>query len=61
MPDKFINITVLDGVVHMWGFVGSPTEKKAARIAAEGVSGVREVHDHLRIVPLVTPLDLGVE
>jgi CBS domain-containing protein len=59
--DKFIDIVVLDGVVHLWGSVASEVEKNAARLAAEGVSGVLEVHDHLQVVAWAPQLDLGAE
>jgi CBS-domain-containing membrane protein len=40
------NVTVHDGVVHLWGYVGSENERKALRIAAARVPGVRKVRDH---------------
>jgi CBS domain-containing protein len=40
------NVVVADGVVHLWGFVGSNDERAAARVAAENVPGVRAVEDH---------------
>ena len=40
------NVTVNNGIVHLWGYVGSENERKALRIAAERISGVREVRDH---------------
>jgi CBS domain-containing protein len=49
--DWLMNVTVADGVVHMWGGVRSEAERRAARVAAETVSGVRSVEDHLTIVP----------
>jgi osmotically-inducible protein OsmY len=42
-----INVIVNDGVVDLWGFVSSSTEKKAVRVAAESTPGVRVVNDHL--------------
>ena len=45
-----MNVTVADGIVHLWGGVRSNAERKAARVAAESVSGVSEVEDHLTIV-----------
>jgi CBS domain-containing protein len=42
-----LNIVVADGVVHLWGLVGSEEQRRALKIAAETVSGVREVVDHL--------------
>jgi CBS domain-containing protein len=40
------NVTVHDGVVHLWGYVSSENERKALRIAAGRVVGVKEVRDH---------------
>ena len=41
------SVVVTDGVVHLWGEVLGNTERHAARVAAEGVPGVRSVVDHL--------------
>ena len=40
------NVTVSDGIVHLWGYVVSDNERRAVRIAAERVVGVKEVKDH---------------
>ncbi len=42
-----LNVVVSDGVVELWGWVESDQERKAIRIAAESVEGVRAVEDHL--------------
>ncbi|MGV6873336.1 CBS domain-containing protein [Pseudochelatococcus sp. B33] len=39
-------IVVVDGVVHLWGSVGSDTERAALRVAAERIPGVRKIEDH---------------
>src|SRR5690606_25021115 len=39
-------VTVSAGVVHYWGLLDSEDEKRAARVAAENVPGVRQVVDH---------------
>jgi CBS domain-containing protein len=41
------NIIVVDGVVHVWGLVGSPEERKALIALAENVPGVAEVADEM--------------
>src|SRR5215468_8136145 len=41
------NITVSDGVVHLWGLVGSEAERKALLALAEGVPGVARVSDEM--------------
>jgi CBS domain-containing protein len=42
-----LNVTVTDGVVNLWGFVASEAERKAMRVAAESLPGVRAVNDNL--------------
>jgi len=37
---------VTEGVVHYWGIVDEDDERRAARVAAENVSGVRGIEDH---------------
>lgn len=39
-------VTVSAGVVHYWGLLDSEDEKRAARMAAENIAGVRNVVDH---------------
>jgi CBS-domain-containing membrane protein len=46
-----LNIIVSDGTVHLWGAVRSQSERRATRVAAETVGGVRAVEDHLTLVP----------
>jgi osmotically-inducible protein OsmY len=41
------NITVADGVVHLWGLVGSKSEHEALLALAEGVPGVSRVADEM--------------
>jgi len=42
-----LNATVNDGIVDLWGITGSETERKAVRVAAETMAGVRAVNDHM--------------
>jgi CBS domain-containing protein len=44
-----INVIVHDGAVDLWGVVDNADEKKAVRIVAERIPGVRSVNDNLRI------------
>jgi osmotically-inducible protein OsmY len=44
------NITVKDGVVHLWSSYYSDQEKRALVVAAESIPGVRRVEDHMRPV-----------
>jgi CBS domain-containing protein len=45
------NVTVKDGVVHLWSSYMSEQERRALIVAAENVPGVRGVEDHMRPVP----------
>lgn len=49
--DPLLSVTVAGGAVHLWGNVASEAERDAVRVAAETTEGVREVHDHLRLIP----------
>ncbi|MBB3808553.1 CBS domain-containing protein [Pseudochelatococcus contaminans] len=40
------SIVVVNGIVHLWGSVGSEAERAALRVAAERIPGVRGVEDH---------------
>jgi CBS-domain-containing membrane protein len=44
-------VVVTDGVVHLWGIVGSEDERRALRIAAENTPGVRGIEDHTEFPP----------
>ena len=45
------NATVNGGVVDLWGYVESDTERQAIRVAAEATPGVRAVNDHMTALP----------
>ena len=49
------NITVKNGVVHLWSSYLSEQEKRALVVAAENIPGVRRVEDHMRRIG-ATPL-----
>ena len=49
-PDRW-DVSVVDGIVHISGLLDSVQEKKAARVAAENIPGVRGVADS-RSVPI---------
>jgi CBS domain-containing protein len=46
-----LNVTVSDGIVDLWGLVDSDAERKAMRVAAETIPGVRAVNDNLTVWP----------
>ncbi len=48
------NVIVHDGVVHLWGSVWSSEEIRAARVAAEGIPGVKRVEEHIETHEIVS-------
>jgi CBS domain-containing protein len=44
---EFVNVTVKNGVVDLWGSFTAFRQDEAAIVAAENVPGVKEVHSHL--------------
>ncbi|WP_028220924.1 CBS domain-containing protein [Paraburkholderia oxyphila] len=50
------NVVVKDGVVHLWGTVGSEEERKAICVCAERVAGVKDIEDHLGYPTYFTPM-----
>jgi CBS domain-containing protein len=42
-----LSVIVRDGIVHLSGVITEERSRKAAIVAAEGVTGVVKVHDHL--------------
>jgi len=42
-----LGVIVLNGVVHLSGVITNENARQAAVVAAENVSGVKKVHDHL--------------
>jgi CBS domain-containing protein len=49
-----LNVTVNEGIVDLWGMTRSDAERKAIRVVAESVPGVRAVNDNLFTGPIVT-------
>jgi CBS domain-containing protein len=45
-------VVVSDGIVHLWGVVGSEDERRALRIVAENTPGVRGIEDHTEFASL---------
>jgi CBS domain-containing protein len=48
---SLVDVTVAHGIAHLWGNVASEAERDAVRVAAEKTKGVREVRNHLRLLP----------
>ena len=42
-----LSVVVRDGIVHLSGIITDERSRQAAVVAAENVTGVRKVHDHL--------------
>ena len=50
------NVVVTEGIVHLWGTVNSEEERKAILVAAERVTGVKGVEDHLGYPVVFSPM-----
>jgi len=48
---SLVNVTVTDGIVDLWGIVGSSAEKHALRAAVEIIPGVKAVNDNVLVRP----------
>jgi CBS domain-containing protein len=48
---SLVNVTVTDGIVDLWGIVGSSVEKHALRAAVEIIPGVKAVNDNVLVRP----------
>lgn len=61
-----LNVVVRDGIVHLNGVITDESSRSAAIVAAENVTGVKKVHDHLCWVETVSgmylelPEDTGI-
>lgn len=51
---ELVDVMVVDGAVHLWGNVASEAERKAIHTVAETTAGVKQVHNHLRVLPETT-------
>jgi len=45
----YISAIVNNGVVELWGFIGSEDQRKALHVLIQEVAGVRWIEDHLKI------------
>jgi CBS-domain-containing membrane protein len=53
LKSAFVNLSVKDGVVELWGAVDSTEQHDALRVLVEGVNGVERVEDHVTLLPKV--------
>ena len=58
-PAEFLNVTVQNGVVELWGTITDERERQALIVAAQNVPGVKEVRDHLVWVEPVSGIAIG--
>jgi len=50
-PRAPLTVVLQAGVAHLWGLVESPEARDACRSIAEGVPGIRQVRNHIRLAP----------
>jgi CBS domain-containing protein len=53
-PRTTLNVTVVNGVVDLWGTIGNDHERRAICVIAENTPGVKQVIDHLVFVEAYT-------
>ena len=53
-PRTTLNVTVVNGVVDMWGTISNDQERRAICVIAENTPGVKKVIDHLVFVEAYT-------
>jgi CBS domain-containing protein len=46
-PSATIDVVVRDGIVELWGVIVDDRQREALKVAAENISGVKTVKDHL--------------
>ena len=51
LDEWWINVTVVDGCVELWGVTSTDDEAKAAQVATEAVAGVKKVNNYLGRIP----------
>ena len=55
-PPTDANVIVDHGEVHLWGYIGTESARRAIIVTAENIAGVRHVHDHMDYPPIRFPL-----
>ncbi len=53
-PRTSLNVTVVNGVVDLWGTISNDQERRAISVIAENTPGVKKVIDHLVFVEAYT-------
>lgn len=54
VPKTTLNVTVVNGVVDLWGTISNDQERRAICVIAENTPGVKKVIDHLVFVEAYT-------
>ena len=49
LNSSHLNVIVKDGVVQVWGLIGSGDQRRALRVLIEEINGVKSVEDHLMV------------
>jgi CBS-domain-containing membrane protein len=55
LKTAFVNLSVKDGVVDLWGAVDSDDQRRALSVLVEGVPGVVKVENNVTLFPKVVP------
>lgn len=50
-PRTPLTVVSQEGVAHLWGLVESPEARETCRAIVEGVPGIRQVRNHIRLAP----------
>jgi CBS domain-containing protein len=58
-PQVSTNVIVRNGIVHLWGVIFDEEQRQAMIVAAENVSGVKAIEDHLVWVEPTSGLVVG--
>ena len=58
-PIGFLNVIVRNGVVELWGTITDERERQALIVAAQNISGVKDVRDHLIWVEPMSGVVIG--
>ena len=55
-PPTAANVIVDHGEVHLWGYIGTESARRAIIVMAENIPGARRIHDHMDYPPIRPPL-----
>jgi CBS-domain-containing membrane protein len=57
----YVNIVVANGEAEFWGFVESEAQKRALRVAAQNVKGVKRLVSHVTVMPPMVLASMGAQ